>query len=556
MAFRVNYVRQAQDPDPRLNVWNASQLQNISIQSGTPGDSYTLLYNGTNNEWQYSPGQTQLQTLTGNNQDIQTLDGSVTILRPTTYYSTYNLANPSMTQTKTIILEGDASCNIVTNHGTLNLDSNNTSAELLYDANVNRWIRYDVNSNTFSWFVSQLQQEINGGNGAQPVVMSSNATVLIESTPLIVYGVVSYQTTGAISFYMYTGGLWQPSGIQSVCIGTGAVGNANQGYSVAMTSTASDIVSGGPLDNGGVGAVWVFSPTTMPPNSDPLLTTLVQQGGKLTPSDNVGNSNFGWSVAISADGSTMAIGGPLDDTEVGATWIFVKNAGVWSQQAKLIGTGAIGPFAARQGWSVALSGDGNVLATGGPLDDSVVGAVWIFTRNGAVWTQQTKLVGTDSISTPNQGWSVSLSSGGNTLAVGGPNDSFVPGPPIGAVWIFTNDGTGNWVQEQKIVGTGYSLTFPVQQGWSVSLSSDGHTLAIGGPGDSFGGSVWIFTRNFSWNTTQYVWTQQYNNGNPKLSISPSVVDNFGWSVSLGGQTGNNLVVGTQDTGLQRLYTFV
>ncbi len=64
--------------------------------------------------------------------------------------------------------------------------------------------------------------------------------------------------------------------------------------------------------------------------------------------------------------------------------------------AKLVGTGAAGD--AKQGWSVALSGDGNTALVGGPGDNDDVGAVWVFTRSGTTWTQQgPKLVGTPAI---------------------------------------------------------------------------------------------------------------------------------------------------------------
>jgi hypothetical protein len=86
-----------------------------------------------------------------------------------------------------------------------------------------------------------------------------------------------------------------------------------------------------------------------------------------------------------------------NDQATGAAWVFTRSNGAWIQQGpKLIGTGAnfvcgIGIF---QGYSVALSGDGNTALIGGPHDSSdcsglaAVGAAWVFTRNNGVWTQQ------------------------------------------------------------------------------------------------------------------------------------------------------------------------
>jgi hypothetical protein len=67
-----------------------------------------------------------------------------------------------------------------------------------------------------------------------------------------------------------------------------------------------------------------------------------------------------------------------DNGEVGAAWVFTRSGGVWSQQgSKLVGTGAVGP--AGQGRSVALSADGNTAIVGGPADNTNIGAAWVFT---------------------------------------------------------------------------------------------------------------------------------------------------------------------------------
>ena len=66
----------------------------------------------------------------------------------------------------------------------------------------------------------------------------------------------------------------------------------------------------------------------------------VQQGNKLVGRNAVGSAEQGKSVAISADGNTVAIGGWLDNARNGATWVFTRSGGVWSQQgSKLVGSG-------------------------------------------------------------------------------------------------------------------------------------------------------------------------------------------------------------------------
>jgi hypothetical protein len=115
---------------------------------------------------------------------------------------------------------------------------------------------------------------------------------------------------------------------------------------------------------------------------------------------------------------------------MGAAWVFTRSGGVWSQQGqKLVGSGV--RFAG-QGLSVSLSADGNTALIGGP---SIRGGAWIFRRAGTVWSQ----VGGelfDSAGIPNgdgHGASVSLSADGYTALVGGPFDN----RGIGVAWVFS-----------------------------------------------------------------------------------------------------------------------
>ena len=176
----------------------------------------------------------------------------------------------------------------------------------------------------------------------------------------------------------------------------------------------------------------------------------------------------------------------------------MRNAGVWTYQTVLVGSGAIGN--AQQGVSVALSGDGNTAVIGGCYDNTYKGAIWIWTRSGTTWTQQgSKLVGSGAVgSLPQQGFSVSRSTDGNTVAEAGSGDG--PTYDQGAIWVWTRSGS-TWTQQgSKIVGSGYLRS---QQG-SVALSGNGNTLIIGGytAGTNNQGAIWFFTRSGG------VWTQQ------------------------------------------------
>src|SRR5262249_34408960 len=145
------------------------------------------------------------------------------------------------------------------------------------------------------------------------------------------------------------------------------------------------------------GAIAAIAATLLWP-AQPALADFVQQGPKLVANDAVGNAQQGNSVAVSDDGNTAIVGGPFDNNQAGAAWVFTRSGGVCSKQGpKLVGAG--GSVNAAQGSSAAVSADGNTAIVGGPTDNNgSPGAVWVFTRSGGVWTQQGgKLVGTGAV---------------------------------------------------------------------------------------------------------------------------------------------------------------
>jgi hypothetical protein len=101
-------------------------------------------------------------------------------------------------------------------------------------------------------------------------------------------------------------------------VGTGAIGNAEQGISVALSADGNTAIVGGYGDNSKIGAAWVFT------RSQGVWTQL---GDKLVGTGAVGQAQQGRSVALSADGNTAIVGGYGDNSFVGATWIFT--AALW-----------------------------------------------------------------------------------------------------------------------------------------------------------------------------------------------------------------------------------
>src|SRR5262249_37801238 len=141
------------------------------------------------------------------------------------------------------------------------------------------------------------------------------------------------------------------------------------------------------------------------------IAPFLQQGSKLVGSGGgFGEQLQGFSVALSPNGNTALIGGPKNSTEKGAAWVFTRSGSTWTQQAKLEGGGESG--AAEFGFSVALgTAEGNTAIVGGPEDSSKAGAAWVFTRSGTTWTQQAELKGTGGVGAETEfGASVALES--------------------------------------------------------------------------------------------------------------------------------------------------
>ena len=358
------------------------------------------------------------------------------------------------------------------------------------------------------------------GSGAEGVIAAQrgfSVSLSSDGNTAIVGGDDDDSGAGAVWIWTRSAGVWTQQSTKLV--GSGAVGVAQQGWSVSLSADGNTAISGGNDDNGGPGAVWVWTRSA---------GVWTQQSTKLVASGAVGEANQGHSVSLSADGNTAIVGGPFDNGTAGAAWVWTRSGGHWTQQStKLVGSGAVGHAA--QGWSVSLSADGNTAIVGGPFDNHNAGAAWVWKRSAGVWTQQsTKLVGSRAVGNAGQGFSVSLSADGNTAMVGGNGDN----RDAGAAWVWTRSA-GVWTQQStKLVGSG--AVGNANQGNSVSLSADGNTAIVGGTSDNNqAGAAWVWTRSAG------VWTQQ----STKLVGSRAVGNaGQGFSVSLAAD-GNTAIVG-------------
>lgn len=331
----------------------------------------------------------------------------------------------------------------------------------------------------------------------------------------------------------------------------------------------------------------IVSQSGHPSRSYVLTVTRGSQEAYIKASNTGAGDQFGWSVALSSDGNTLAIGAPAEASAAigiggnqadnsahasGAVYVFGRVGGAWVQQAyvKASNTGS----GARFGVAVALSSDGNTLAVGArgeassaagvdgnQADDSAysAGAVYLFRRTGSTWSQQAYVKASNTEADDWFGYAVALSSDGDTLAVGAYQEASsatgVDGDQAdnsasyaGAVYVFSRAG-GTWSQQAyvKASNTKAGDLF----GNAVVLSSDGNTLAVGASheassatgvgGDeaddsaSGAGAVYVFTRvGSSWAQQAYVKASNTRAG-----------DRFGASVELSSD-GDTLAVGAYD----------
>ena len=345
---------------------------------------------------------------------------------------------------------------------------------------------------------TQQGEKLAGGGETGDGKFGASVALAGDGDTALVGGPGDNGSTGAAWVFTRSGVVWTQQGEKLA--GGGETGDGKFGASVALAGDGETALIGGPDDNSGAGAAWVFTRSGV---------VWTQQGEKLAGGGETGEGELGASVALSENGDTALIGGPEDDTATGAVWAFTRSGGVWSQQGPKLTGGEEGN--SQFGVYVALSADGDTALIGGPGDNYDAGAAWVFTRSGGVWSQQgPKLTGTGETREDGFGVSVALSADGNTALIGAPGDN---GGLFGkgAAWVFTR-ADGVWTQQgEKLVGDCTSGcanegTGEIDNAWfgyNVALSADGNTALIGGFRDNnWRGAAWVFTRSSS------SWSQQ------------------------------------------------
>ncbi|MEO0592677.1 MAG: integrin [Myxococcota bacterium] len=253
------------------------------------------------------------------------------------------------------------------------------------------------------------------------------------------------------------------------------------------------------------GAVYVFETSG----------TSWRQTAYLKSSNADSGDRFGFNVALSSDGQTLAVAAPGESSqagadadnneflEAGAVYVFQLQSGVWSEVAFIKASNA--EAGDRFGAGLALSGDGETLAVGSEEDSGSFGidgdpsnnsaedsgAIYVFVQEGAVWMQEAYLKPSSGEAGDLFGRSLGLSFTGDRLSVGAPGqDEGGPGVDVDrAETRFADSGAAYVFQRQQSVWSEVNFVKASNPGpddrfgTSVSVSSNGEVLAVGSTGE-------------------------------------------------------------------------
>lgn len=309
----------------------------------------------------------------------------------------------------------------------------------------------------------------------------------------------------------------------------GTAGSDSLGFSVALSDDGNTVAIGAPQSGSRLKGYVRVY--------DWISSSWVKRGADINGS--VNEDQFGRSVAMSADGNTVAIGAPQEavgtltsGTPRGYVRVYDWNGTTWVQRgADMAGEDAY----SASGFAVDLSADGTIVAIGAILNPNYgeVGQVRVYAWNGTAWVQRGTDI--DGAATPEQsGWSVALSADGNTVAIGAPNSN-LSGLKFGKVRIY-DWNTSAWVKRgADIVGE----TAGDYSGRAVALSANGNTVAIGAQSNSGGGTSAGHVRVYDWDgtATPAAWVQR---GADIDGEAPG--DRSGFSVALS-KLGDTVIIG-------------
>ena len=263
-----------------------------------------------------------------------------------------------------------------------------------------------------------------------------------------------------------------------------------------------------------VASLWLAVVADSPASASPSEPT------RLTAAAGTADAKFGTSVSI--EGNTAVVGAPDEDGAqdgMGAAYVFTRRGAVWTEEAMLVASDPA--QGGKLGYDVGLSGD--TIVVGAPNADQTIpepGAAYVFVRTRDGWVHQAKLSASDGKTDDAFGFAVAVS--GDTIVVGANDGTAAPGATAGAAYVFTRAG-GVWSEQAKLTPADGAP----DDGFGSSVVVSGDTAVVGMPGDDVGvaleqGSARVFTRNGTTWTEQATLTAQ--------DVSPA--DMLGASVSI------------------------
>jgi hypothetical protein len=343
------------------------------------------------------------------------------------------------------------------------------------------------------------QPELTASGGVAGEVLGSAVAVSGDGSTIVAGapgGAGDPSDPGAVYVFSEPAGGWS-TGTQTakLTVSSGAAGD-NLGYSVAISNDGSTIVAGARHvtvnANLNAGAVYAFVKpgSAWAPTATPN-ATLTVNGGAIA-------DNFGWSVAVSGDGSTVVAGAPDAGSFLGAGYVFTRGPtwGSETQAATLTPRFRIGdPDPATQlGWSSAISEDGSTIVLGASGNEANgfsggQGGAYVYVRSGASWsgtpTETGRLTASDGGMHDLLGTAVATSSDGSTV-IAGTESTVNPG----AVYVFVKPALGGWAdatENAKLTASdGANADF---LGSSLAISADGSTVVAGAPNAKIAGAV-------------------------------------------------------------------
>jgi WD40 repeat protein len=182
---------------------------------------------------------------------------------------------------------------------------------------------------------------------------------------------------------------------------------------------------------------------------------------------------FEFSMSLSRDGNILAVGAPYNTNNAGHVRIFrlEETDGLkWAQIGENIDGDTTGKY---WGWSVSLSSDGMTVAMGSPYGGLV--RVYCVDKDWTRWQQLGQTI--EGEVGDMSGESVSLSADGNVIAIGAPDNDNDNGIMSGRVrFYYMDDDSSSWLRVGRDIDGEEAYD---ELGYSVSLAADGKTVAIG-----------------------------------------------------------------------------